>query len=85
MSPPQLIPPTSPGQVIAGDVRLRRRFSRHRTWSVPDADRLQPQRGRDLVAATQCFHMCLIYVGYGIKDLLEYVCWKFDTFDVSTD
>ena len=27
MSPPQLIPPTSPGQVIAGDVRLRRRFS----------------------------------------------------------
>ena len=27
MSPPQLIPPTSPGQVIAGDGRLRRRFS----------------------------------------------------------
>ena len=52
MSPPQLIPPTSPGQVIAGDVRLRRRFSRHRTWSVPDADCLQPQRGRDLLAAT---------------------------------
>ena len=38
MSPPQLIPPTSPGQVIAGDGRLRRRFSRHRTWSVPGAD-----------------------------------------------
>ena len=42
MSPPQLIPPTSPGQVIAGDGRLRRRFSRHRTWSVPAADCLQP-------------------------------------------
>ena len=27
MSPPQLIPPTSPVQVIAGDGRLRRRFS----------------------------------------------------------
>ena len=27
MSPPQLIPPTSPGQIIAGDGRLRRRFS----------------------------------------------------------
>ena len=27
ISPPELIPPTSPGQVIAGDVRLRRRFS----------------------------------------------------------
>ena len=27
MSPPQLIPPTSPRQVIAGDGRLRRRFS----------------------------------------------------------
>ena len=27
MSPPQLIPPTSPGQVFAGDGRLRRRFS----------------------------------------------------------
>ena len=27
MSPPQLIPPTSPGQVIAGDGRLRRRLS----------------------------------------------------------
>ena len=52
MSLAQLIPPTSPVQVIAGDVRLRRRFSRHRTWSVPDADCLQPQRGRDLVAAT---------------------------------
>ena len=38
--------------------------------------------GADLVAANQCFHMCLIYVGYGIKYLLEYVCWKFDTFDV---
>ncbi len=31
MSPPQLIPPTSPGQVFAVDGRLRRRFSRHRT------------------------------------------------------
>ena len=41
MSPPQLIPPTSPGQVIAGDVRLRRRFSRHRTWSVPDVYKRQ--------------------------------------------
>ena len=38
MSPPQLIPPTSPGQVFAGDGRLRRRFSRHRTWSVPGTD-----------------------------------------------
>ena len=38
MSPSQLIPPTSPGQVIAWDGRLRRRFSRHRTWSVPGAD-----------------------------------------------
>ena len=37
MSPPQLIPPTSPGQVFAGDGRLRRRFSRHRTRSVPGA------------------------------------------------
>jgi len=27
MSPPQLIPPTSPGQVIVGDGTLRRRFS----------------------------------------------------------
>ena len=27
MSPPQLIPPTSPVQVIAGDERLRRRLS----------------------------------------------------------
>ena len=27
MSPPQLIPPTSPGQVIVGDGRLRRSFS----------------------------------------------------------
>ena len=27
MSPPQLIPPTSPVQVFAGDGRLRRRFS----------------------------------------------------------
>ena len=27
MSPPQLIPPTSPGQFFAGDGRLRRRFS----------------------------------------------------------
>ena len=27
MSPTQLIPPTSPGQVFAGDGRLRRRFS----------------------------------------------------------
>ena len=27
MSPPQLIPPTSPGQVFAGAGRLRRRFS----------------------------------------------------------
>ncbi|EHF05562.1 hypothetical protein HMPREF1020_02501 [Clostridium sp. 7_3_54FAA] len=27
MSPPQLIPPTSPGQVSDGDGRLRRRFS----------------------------------------------------------
>ena len=27
MSPPQLIPPTSPGQVIAGNGRLRRSFS----------------------------------------------------------
>ena len=27
MSPPQLIPPTSPGQGFAGDRRLRRRFS----------------------------------------------------------
>ena len=26
--------------------------SPHRTWSVPGADCLQPQRGRDLVAAT---------------------------------
>ncbi len=38
MSPPQLIPPTSPVQVFAGDGRLRRRFSRRRTWSVPAAD-----------------------------------------------
>ncbi|PKB52842.1 hypothetical protein CRH03_19720 [Clostridium sp. HMb25] len=38
MSPPQLIPPTSPGQVVAEGKRLRRRFSRHRTWSVPGAD-----------------------------------------------
>ena len=42
MSPPQLIPPPSPGQVFAGDGRLRQRFSRHRIWSVPDADCLQP-------------------------------------------
>ena len=42
MSPPQLIPPTSPGQFFAGDGRLRRRFFRHRTWSVPGADCLQP-------------------------------------------
>ena len=42
MSPPQLIPPTSPVQVIAGDGRLRRSFLRHRTWSVPGADCLQP-------------------------------------------
>ena len=27
MSPPQLIPPTSPGQFFAGDGTLRRRFS----------------------------------------------------------
>ena len=27
MSPPELIPPTSPGQIFAGDRRLRRRFS----------------------------------------------------------
>ena len=27
MSPPQLIPPTSPGQVFAGDGRFKRRFS----------------------------------------------------------
>ena len=27
MSPPQFIPPTSPGQVFTGDGRLRRRFS----------------------------------------------------------
>ena len=47
MSPPQLIPPTSPGQVIAGDVRLRRRFSRHRTWSVPDAS-CQPQLNTEI-------------------------------------
>ena len=38
MSPPQLIPPTSPGQIFARDGRLKRKFSRHRTWSVPDAD-----------------------------------------------
>ena len=37
MSPPELIPPPSPGQVSAGDGRLRRRFLRHRTWSVPGA------------------------------------------------
>ena len=42
MSPPQLIPPTSPGLVFAGDGRLRRRFLRHRTRPVPDADCLQP-------------------------------------------
>ena len=30
MSPPQLIPPTSPVQVFAGDGRLRRRFSHTR-------------------------------------------------------
>ena len=47
MSPPQLIPPTSPGQVIAWDGRLRRRFSRHLTWSVPAADCLQSQRGKE--------------------------------------
>ena len=44
MSPPQLIPPTSPVQVFLGDERLRRRFSRPR--SVSAADCLQPQRGR---------------------------------------
>ena len=38
MSPPQLIPPTSPGQFFAGYGTLRRKFSRHRTWSVPGAD-----------------------------------------------
>ena len=48
MSPPQLIPPTSPGQVFAGAGRLRQRFSRHRTWSVPGADCLQPSMGRAL-------------------------------------
>ena len=42
MSPPQLIPPTSPGQFFTGDGTLRRKFSRHRTWSVPGADCLQP-------------------------------------------
>ena len=42
MSPPQLIPPTSPGKVFAGYGRLRRRFSRHRTCSAPAADCLQP-------------------------------------------
>ena len=44
MSPPQLIPPTSPVQVFLRDERLRRRFSRPR--SVSAADCLQPQRGR---------------------------------------
>lgn len=38
MSPPQLIPPTSPVQVHRRDGRLRRKFSRHRTWSAPAAD-----------------------------------------------
>ena len=42
ISPPELIPPTSPVQVFAGDGRLRRRFSWYRTWSVPGADCLQP-------------------------------------------
>ena len=37
MSPPQLIPPTSPGQIFARDGKLRRMFSWHRTWSVSDA------------------------------------------------
>ena len=39
--------------------------------------------GADLVEATQRVHMHLIYVGYGIKYLLEYVCWKFALYDVS--
>ena len=38
MSPPQLIPPTSPGQFFTGDGTLRRKFSRHRIWSAPGAD-----------------------------------------------
>ncbi|ERI77973.1 hypothetical protein CLOSYM_01772 [[Clostridium] symbiosum ATCC 14940] len=40
-------------------------------------------READLVEATQRIHMHLIYVGYGIKYLLEYVCWKFALYDVS--
>ena len=42
ISPAELIPPPSPGQVFAGYKRLRRRFSKHRTWPVPAADCLQP-------------------------------------------
>ena len=42
ISPAELIPPPSPGQVFARDGRLRRRFVQHRTWSVPGADCLQP-------------------------------------------
>ncbi len=54
MSPPQLIPPTSPVQVFAGDGRLRRRFSHtghgpFRTLIVSNLN------GADPVAATTCF------------------------------
>ncbi len=40
MSPPQLIPPTSPDQISAGDERLRPGV-RPRPWSAPDAECLQ--------------------------------------------
>ena len=54
MSPPQLIPPTSPVQVFAGDGRLRRMFPHtghgpFRTLIVSNLN------GEDPVAATTCF------------------------------
>ncbi|WP_438273183.1 hypothetical protein, partial [[Clostridium] symbiosum] len=54
MSPPQLIPPTSPVQGFARDGRLRRRFSHtghgpFRTLIVSNLN------GEDLVAVTTCF------------------------------
>ena len=69
MSPPQLIPPTSPGQVFAGDGRLRRRFSHtgHGPFRALIVSNLKwggPCRGHYVFPAGryQIFHNSLIKV-----------------------
>ena len=61
MSPPQLIPPTSPVQVFAGDGRLRRMFlhTGHGPFRTLIVSNLN---GADPVAATTCFRQADIKI-----------------------